>query len=302
MHDAWLLSGHCAHSFECERWRSGCGACPDLSIPPAILRDSTADNWMRKNSIFQRSRVTVVTPSRWLMERVNQSMLVPAISDAHVIPNGVDLDLFAPGDRRGARLALGLPLDADVLLFAGSDIRRNPWKDYGMLRRAASRLTAMRPGRKLIFLGLGDTAPPESEGSLEMRFVPFTGDPALLPRYYAAADLFVHPARTDTFPNVVLEALACGRAVVATSVGGIPEQIRTLGIDPEPTGALVNPGNPQHLAETIARLLDDRDLLARMESNGVSDARLRFDLRKQSRAYLSVYEEMRERFAEPASL
>ena len=38
LHDSWLLSGHCAHSFDCERWRSGCGSCPDLSIPPAIRR------------------------------------------------------------------------------------------------------------------------------------------------------------------------------------------------------------------------------------------------------------------------
>jgi hypothetical protein len=42
MHDAWLLSGHCAHSFACERRLTGCGECPDLTIPPAIKRDATA--------------------------------------------------------------------------------------------------------------------------------------------------------------------------------------------------------------------------------------------------------------------
>jgi len=44
LHDAWLLAGHCAHSFDCQRWKSGCGQCPNLSIPPVAKRDATASN------------------------------------------------------------------------------------------------------------------------------------------------------------------------------------------------------------------------------------------------------------------
>ncbi|MCS6814013.1 MAG: glycosyltransferase, partial [Cyanobacteria bacterium] len=62
LHDAWLLSGHCAHSFECDRWRTGCGSCPDLTIPPPIPRDATAYNWQRKQQIYARSRLYVATP------------------------------------------------------------------------------------------------------------------------------------------------------------------------------------------------------------------------------------------------
>ena len=54
LHDAWLLSGHCAHSFDCERWKIGCGRCPDLSIVPAIRRDATAFNWRRKQRLYER--------------------------------------------------------------------------------------------------------------------------------------------------------------------------------------------------------------------------------------------------------
>ena len=52
LHDAWLLSGHCAHSFDCTRWQTGCGNCPDLSIYPSVLRDGTAFNWQRKAGIM----------------------------------------------------------------------------------------------------------------------------------------------------------------------------------------------------------------------------------------------------------
>src|SRR5262245_59012697 len=56
LHDAWLLSGHCAHSFDCQRWQTGCGQCPDLAIPPAIRRDATAYNWRRKRDVYTKSR------------------------------------------------------------------------------------------------------------------------------------------------------------------------------------------------------------------------------------------------------
>ena len=57
LHDAWLLSGHCAHSFDCDKWQTGCGACPDLSIEPALRRDGTAHNWTVKQGVYAQSRV-----------------------------------------------------------------------------------------------------------------------------------------------------------------------------------------------------------------------------------------------------
>lgn len=175
LHDAWLLSGHCAHSFECERWRTGCGRCPDLNIYPPVVRDETNANWLRKRSIFERSRLLVATPSAWLMEKVAASILAAGTVESRVIPNGVDTDTFKPAaDRASLRRQLGLPADADILLFVAAGIRANIWKDYPMLEAAVAQL-AMRPAsRRIIFVGLGDAAPTRHVGStVEMRFVPF---------------------------------------------------------------------------------------------------------------------------------
>jgi glycosyltransferase involved in cell wall biosynthesis len=54
LHDEWLLSGHCAYTFTCNRWRSGCGSCPDVSIYPGIRRDATAYNWQCKKKNLRR--------------------------------------------------------------------------------------------------------------------------------------------------------------------------------------------------------------------------------------------------------
>lgn len=52
VHDEWLLTGHCAYTLECDRWKTGCGMCPDLQIYPAISRDATAYNWRRREKYF----------------------------------------------------------------------------------------------------------------------------------------------------------------------------------------------------------------------------------------------------------
>jgi glycosyltransferase involved in cell wall biosynthesis len=118
LHDAWLLSGHCAHSFNCERWKIGCGNCPDLTIYPKVKRDATAFNFKRKQEIYGKSRLYIVTPSQWLMNKVKQSILVPAIVEANVIPNGVDLSIFHPGNKQVIRTKLGISQSAKMLLFA----------------------------------------------------------------------------------------------------------------------------------------------------------------------------------------
>ena len=138
LHDAWLLSGHCAHSFECERWKSGCGHCPDLTIDPAIRRDATAYNWRRKAKIFAGSKLWVATPSRWLMRKVEESMLARAIVEARVIPNGVDLTVFGPADKEAARARLRYPRRALVVLSPATALRENIWKGSRTVREGVS--------------------------------------------------------------------------------------------------------------------------------------------------------------------
>ena len=186
----------------------------------------------------------------------------------------------------------------------------NIWKDYKTLREAVARVAEQLPQRQILFLALGETAPAEHIGRAEIRFIPFERTPDAVARYYQAADLYVHAARADTFPNVVLESLACGTPVVATAVGGIPEQIRgarlpsiqdsaqTTSQPPErATGALVPPGDAPAMAATIKRLIEDQALRRQLGENAVTDARERFDLQRQADDYLGWYQHLRERFA-----
>ena len=312
LHDAWLLSGHCAHSFDCERWRTGCSKCPDLTLYPPIRRDATASNWDRKRAVFARSRLHVATPCRWLRRKVEESILAPAVADARIIPYGIDLSVFCAADKRSARMTLGIPLGSTVLLFSANGIRRNVWKDYETLRTAVTRVTARCRPENVIFIALGEDGPSEYVGAGEIRFVPYTPDATVVARYYQAADIYLHAARAETFPLAVLEALACGTAVVATAVGGIPEQIKPLssllpgclaGLEcsdaGQATGVLVPPGDAEAMAYAVESLMDDEVLRRCLGENAAADARRRFDLEREADDYLAWFSELLDRWETP---
>jgi len=287
LHDAWLLSGHCAHSFDCERWKTGCGSCPDLSIYPAIRRDATAYNWQRKQDIYAKSRIHVATPSQWLMTKVEQSILAPALAETKIIPNGIDLTVFHPGDQQKARIELGIAHDIRMLLHVGYRTRSNLWRDYTTLEAVVKTVAERMPHAQIVLVCLGEERKPKRIGMIEIRFIGYQKEPTTVAHYYQAADIYLHATKADTFPNVVLEALACGTPVVATAVGGIPEQVKD-GV----TGILVQPKAVEVMADAIIKLLTDDPIREQLGRNAAEDAAKRFSLNHQAEIYLAWYDEI----------
>lgn len=286
LHDEWTYTGHCAYTLGCERWQHGCGECPDLTIYPAIKQDATAWNWRRKQRIYRRSRLYVATPSAWLLERVEQSMLQPV--EGRVIHNGVDLTVYHPADRYKVRTELGLPVDAVILLFAAHNVKSR-FKDYVTIRDAIAHLNLSDSmSQQVLFLALGGKeAGTDKIGSVDVQTIPFQSNPARVAQYFQAADVFLHAAHADNFPNTVLESLACGTPVVATAVGGIPEQIE----DGE-TGFLVPAQDGAAMAQKIRKLLQDDALRRRMSAQAAAVAKREFDLERQADDYLDWYEKI----------
>ncbi len=291
LHDAWLLTGHCSHSFGCDRWQVGCGQCPDLLIPPAIQRDATQFNWRRKQRLYRQSRLYISTACRWMMENVEKSMLAEGMVDSRIIPYGIDQTVFYPtDDRRAIRAALHLPEDADILLTTGNAMRNNPAKDYATMRAALIQVGEQLPDRTLIFLVLaGSESSTERLGRLDVRFIGYQSE-AIVADYYRAADIYIHAAKIDTFPLAVLEALSCGTPVVATAVGGIPEQIDHGG-----TGFLSGLGDVGSLAQQVITLLEDVDSRRGMGKQAGIVAQQRYGLPQMLQSYLDWYTSILER-------
>jgi glycosyltransferase involved in cell wall biosynthesis len=288
LHDAWLLGGHCAHSLDCERWMRGCGSCPDLNIYPMIRRDSTKFNFIRKQQIYRRSKLHLICPCRWLIERLECSALSEGYIDAQHIPYGVDLSVFTPADRYKARDELGLPQDCLILLFSAIGLLRNPFKDFLTLRRALEQLSSRYPDTQILLIGLGESAPSEKLGKISVKFTRVE-DRKQVPKFFHAADIYVHAAKADTYPIAILEALGCGLPVIATGVGGIPEQVKN-GV----TGFLVPKNDDHALSDQIETLMVDESLRLEMGKNARRDAIERFSLEMMVKKHLVYYRELLE--------
>ena len=169
-------------------------------------------------------------------------------SRVEVLRNGVDLKLFAPQDRAVARRELGLHPDAPIVLSVGSLI---PVKAVDLVVRA----TAALARATLVIVGDGPEKPAlqrlARDLSLEQR-VRFLGAMAQprLASAYNAADVLVLASVREGFPNVLLEALACGTPIVATAVGGMPEIVRAPA-----AGRLVQERTPEAIAAALHAVL-----------------------------------------------
>src|SRR5919205_822955 len=89
LQDQWAYTGHVAYSLDCERWRHGCGSCPYLAEYPRLRRDTTALLWRLKRRVYDRSRLTLIVPSRWMLELVRASPLL-ALAGAGEVPRHVE--------------------------------------------------------------------------------------------------------------------------------------------------------------------------------------------------------------------
>ncbi|MGB3327822.1 MAG: glycosyltransferase [Thermomicrobiales bacterium] len=191
-----------------------------------------------------------------------------------MIPPGVDLSRFCPGDRAAERAALGLDADAHLVLAVG---RVDPIKGVDTLLEAFHDLARRDPSAHLVLAGGatdGENSPvgPMTTYALiaedlgirdRVRFIGSIPHEDLV-HWYRAVDVVAIPSRYESFGLVAIEAMASGTAVVASRVGGL-----RFSIEDEVSGLLVSHSQPVALADALARVLRDDALRASLGQNGV---------------------------------
>ncbi|MFO0728603.1 MAG: glycosyltransferase [Myxococcota bacterium] len=181
-------------------------------------------------------------------------------SRVRLVYNGVDRERFAPMDKADARKRLALPPDVDIVLYVGLLADHKGTRD---LLAAIPILHGRRKNVLTVFIGDGPLLP-EVADYVEHRAAESGAAMAVgrvrhdeVPVWMAAADVLCLPSWDEGMPNVVREAHAIGRPVVATRVGGLPEAV----FDPI-LGELVAPRDPAALAEALDRTLAKADQTA----------------------------------------
>lgn len=270
LHDCWAFTGHCAYFdyVQCERWKTGCDRCPQHrnTYPYALLRDASKKNYERKRAAFQGVQgLTIVTPSRWLETLVKESFLQKY--PVRVIPNGIDLERFAPQPEK--------PRERHLILGVANVWDRRKGLEY--LKELSKRLDSEKYEVAVVGVS-GKQIKKLPEGMIGIEH---TRNVEELARLYSRASVYVNPTLEDNFPSTNLEALACGTPVVTFATGGSAESLD------ETCGRIVTKKDMEGLYKAVTELCE------KSEAMRAACRKRALDFNKYDRfgEYLKLYEE-----------
>jgi len=284
LHDSLAFTAGCLNTDLCSAWKDDlCAGCPmdksDGKNPPQrVLMQSI------KESIYKIVKFTAVCPSVWLEKQAKESIMKDqAIMMIH---NGIDVEVFHPGNRGKLRAKLGLPINKKIIMSAAYGGLNNPFKGVSLLIDALKKLHD--DYKDIILLNIGTYDNSVLEGLPTERIdIPFIYDSQLLSEYYAAADIFVSASTVENLSLTVCEASACGTPVVAFAVGGTPEIVVH-----QETGYIAKQGCSDDLACGIRYFLDDdyiRQCAGEAARKRIMD---KFNARHMADEYMNLYQKM----------
>jgi len=287
LHDMWPVTGHCAFSYDCERWQSGCYDCPllkepqrEIVEPPATKEDYTKRLWNLKRSVYHDLPLHIVSPSKWLHGIAKESILQFSAT-FHCISNGVDWDISKVDAMQLAKKELKIPQDSKVILFSAANINSKR-KGFQELLQCLEKL----PENKSIWLLTtgGVVNLPSKFNHFNIMHLGRIEKEEDLQRAFRAADIFLFPTLAETQGLVIVEALITGTPIVSFEVGGVPDMVHHMK-----TGYLAKYKDIEDLAKGVNIILEDNELRKKMCDSCKKLAKSRFSLSLQAKKYLEVY-------------
>ena len=217
LHDPWALSGHCIEHGYCEKWKTGCGDCPQLTVPFELNQDTTALNYEIKRQAIQASNISVVVASKFMLNKVKQSPLFSG-KKVWLIPFGIDQNIFKKTDKADCRKRLRIPSEAIVIAFR-SDNRYKKGVDYveHVIQNLQSR-------KKVYFIAIGGG---EYIKNSRFRYIDYAwiNDDRLMAEIYNASDIFLMPSTLESFGMMAIEAMSCGTLPIVIDGTALSETI-----------------------------------------------------------------------------
>lgn len=240
LHDCWAFTGHCAYftAAKCDQWKDHCSHCTQRKEYPACYGFGSVErNYNRKKRAFTGvSRMTLITPSRWLANLVKQSFLKEYPVEVHY--NTINTDVFkpTPGNFREQ-----FQLQDKIIVLGVA----STWDDRKGFRDFLQLSTMLDERFVIVLIGLSikmiQTLPSNMIGMER------TNDARELAMIYTTADVFVNPTYEDNYPTVNLEAEACGTKVITYDTGGCRETIH------DTKGVVVKTGSIEDLYAEIMK-------------------------------------------------
>lgn len=238
LHDCWYFTGHCCYFVDskCNRWKNGCGHCPDLkNWNTSLFFDNSAKLLALKKELFGNiKKLAVVGVSDWVTEFIKDSILKEA-KIVKRIYNWIDISKFTPRDTKVIRKKIGIS-EKDFVVLGVAQIW-SPSKGLDSFIKLAQRC----PDIKIAIVGkVLETNLPDN-----IILLGVVSDTQQLIDYYSMADVFFNPSQRETFGKVTIEAMAAGTPAIVYRATASPELIK------DGCGYVVDNGSIKETVEKI---------------------------------------------------
>lgn len=273
-HCEFMYTGKCGHAYECEKWKTECDHCPKLhEYPSSWVWDQTKKMFNDKRRMFENfENLIIVTPSKWLRNRVQQSFLKD--KENCVIHNGIDNKIFRRRESSHLRRKHYLTSEKVVLAVA-PDLMSDRKGGRYVVELAKSMLNESEK-IKFILIGVDDLNEEFDRNVIALGRI---NDQEELATYYSMADVFVICSSKENFPTTCIEAISCGTPVCGFDEGGTKETA------PGELGAFVNFGDIESLKKSIIAFLKKPNIKNLCEDYG----RAHYSKELMYQKYLKLY-------------
>ena len=279
-HAEFFYTGSCAHTYDCEKWKIGCGDCPQgAAATMCNVKDTTAAAWKKMKETWQDAENTVmVSVSPWVGGRAIQSPLVSNLPQ-QVIFNGVNTEIFTCYETAALRKEMNIGESTKVIFHPTANFSADPADRKG--GKYILELAKQFENENAVFLVAGkysqDLKVPQN-----VMLLGRIADQKLLAQYYAMADVTVIASSRETFSMPVAESLCCGTPVVGFFAGG-PESIAI-----EQFSRFSEYADVLSLAENLRQMLNksaDKEELS-------ACAKEKYAASRMAQEYIQIYEQL----------
>jgi glycosyltransferase involved in cell wall biosynthesis len=279
LHDNWAFTGGCHIMWECDKYKQTCGTCPRLAS--AKENDLSRKIYNRKQQTFAKlPNMKIVGLSNWLANCARESSLFKN-HEVVCLPNPINVDTYAPFDKKQARNLFNLPQDKKLIAFGAMSATSDINKGFKELSQALELLDS--ENTELVVFGSSQPQTPQGFKQ-KAHYLGHLHDDVSLRVLYSAADVMVVPSLQENLSNAIMESLACGTPVVGFDIGGNSDLIVH-----QKTGYLAQPFSETDLAAGIDWVLNAPNY-PELCQNAREKVLREFDSKVVAAKYIELYE------------
>jgi len=275
LHDMWAFTGGCHYAGECSNYQQSCGNCFYLKNPKP--KDISALTWAKKQDIYKKGNLHIVTCSEWLANVARSSSLLSNTS-VQSIPNTLDTQIFKPeSNKKNGKY---------TILFQSMNIN-DKRKGLKYFLEALQIIETSHPdiAKQMELLIFGkNTASAIDDLSYTTSYLGVLKEQKDIAAAYNKSDIFVIPSLADNLPNTIMESLACGVPVVGFETGGIPEMVDHLV-----NGYIAQQKDAKALAEGIIWTISNKERYDTLSKAAVAKVHTAYTQKIVASKYIQVY-------------